>query len=117
MANPNKAKADQFERDCQDYLRSHGFIYAERRKAGGGKDVGDLYLPGYVIECKNAGQLRLPAWADQVQGEIANATRDPIPPPRGVLFIKRRQAAIGRAFVVEELESWCENNAEGVVRD
>ena len=70
VTNPNKAKADEFERDCQDYLRSHGFIYAERRKAGGGKDVGDLYLPGYVIECKNAGQMRLPAWATRCRARL-----------------------------------------------
>jgi hypothetical protein len=111
VTNANKAKADQFERECAAYMAAHGFPAAERRKAGGARDVGDLYtVPGLVVECKDAGTIRLPAWMDQVGGEVLVASRGGTVPARGVLLVKRRRAGIERAYVVEELADWCEHN-------
>ena len=65
MSNPQKAKGDQFERDCAKFLSSNTkFRVARRFGAGAAEDRGDLEgLPNMTIQCAN--------WAS-----TANALRD-----------------------------------------
>ena len=68
MSNPQKAKGDQFERDCAKFLSSNTkFRVARRFGAGAAEDRGDLEgLPNMTIQCAN--------WAS-----TANALRDKPP--------------------------------------
>lgn len=57
-----------------DFLRLHGFRYAERRALAGVNDCGDVTgLPGVVIEVKAHRELKLAEWMDETEAERANA--------------------------------------------
>ena len=114
MTNPNKARGSSFELDVARYMAAHGFPYAERRYGAGAQaDKGDINgLPGVVIECKNHAAITLAAWMGELETECWNATVDLMHPPRGILVVKRRGKGVERAYVVEELRSWCEHNKE-----
>ena len=70
----SRAKGYHAEKAVVDWLRSHGFKYAERRRAGGAKDTGDIVgvIPGLVIEVKNHARMTLAEWMDQLKAEIVN---------------------------------------------
>lgn len=69
----NKAKGSSAERAIVDYLRSVGFIHAERRLAGSSKDRGDIAgIPGVVIEAKNQATVQLAAWLEEALCERDN---------------------------------------------
>jgi hypothetical protein len=102
MSNPNGRKGSAFETACIEYLREHGFPYAERRVSNGTRDRGDLGgVPGMVLEMKNHKTIDLAGFMDEVAIEKANAHAQ-----IGAAVIKRRNHGIERAYVVEELQFW-----------
>lgn len=111
MANPNGRKGAAFEIGVLKWLRSRG-VFAERLRLSGVKDEGDIVtlIAGktYLLELKNRKSISLPTFWDEACDEAANyakARNLEVAPPSYVV-IKRRNASIERAFVVQDLESW-----------
>jgi hypothetical protein len=81
-----------------EYLRDHGYPFAERRSLRGTNDQGDVtgLGPGLVIECKGghaaeaASDAQIAAWLRETEVERQNAKADV-----GVLVTKRK--GYGRA--------------------
>lgn len=113
MSSYNKAKGSKFETDVMKYLRKLGH-FAERLAKAGASDEGDIVaiIAGqtYILECKNRKKIDLPTfWAEALK-EAANYAK-----ARGLLFsppafviVKRRNASIEDAWVVQTLEKWIE---------
>jgi Holliday junction resolvase len=102
MANPNKQKGDKAERDVAYWFNDHGWQYAERaRNAGQPKDRGDIVgIPGFCIQVKDRGTIRLREWVDGTLEQKENARAD-----TGLLIAKRRGVSdVGRWYAVLEVE-------------
>ena len=98
MSNPQKAKGDQFERDCAKFLSSNTkFRVARRFGAGAAEDRGDLEgLPNMTIQAadwkdKTAALRQKPPEADQQAARIH-------PEMIGVTAIKLRGGQIRFVF-------------------
>lgn len=86
MVNRSRAKGTAYETEIVNYLRSKGWVHAERRALGGSNDRGDITgIVGVCIECKAAKTHDLPGWLNQLEQETANSGAD-----IGLLFIRRR---------------------------
>lgn len=102
MANPSKRKGTTYEVLVCDYLRHNGFPYAERRALSGSSDKGDVAgIPGLVLELKAAKKLELSKWMAELRAEKENAHAS-----AGAVVIKRRNHAVGKSYVVMELEDY-----------
>ncbi len=113
MANPNGRKGATFEIGVLKWLRARG-IQAERLRLSGARDEGDIVaiIAGqtYVLELKNRKALSLPIFWDEALKEAKNYAKArglPTTPPAFVI-IKRKNAAIEKAFVIQDLDSWLE---------
>lgn len=72
--NRSQAKGTTAETAVVNWLKEHGFPYAERRALSGAQDRGDIAnVPGVVIEVKNCARLALAEWVDEAQHEADNA--------------------------------------------
>ncbi len=87
----------------RDYLKTHGFPFCERLSLNGKNDIGDLLVPGIMVEVKNERTITLASYMDEVVAQKTNAGVD-----LGVAIIPRRGKSIGRAYVVQELSQWVE---------
>lgn len=96
-----KQKGTAFETLVVNFLREHGFRYAERRSLTGSADKGDITGCGPIVwECKNHKTYHLSEWMRETETETLNATAD-----IGVLVVKR--AGVGdpaRQYAVLTLE-------------
>ena len=113
MSSYNKAKGSKFETDVMKYLRSLGH-FAERLAKAGASDEGDIVtiIAGqtYILELKNRKKIDLPAFWEEAQVEAKNYAKArglPGSPPAFVI-VKRRNASIEQAWVVQPLEKWIE---------
>ena len=61
MTNPNKAKGDRWERAVMAYLAEEFGRQVRRPHQEGFKDVGDLHLSPFALQCKDVAGLSLPA--------------------------------------------------------
>ena len=111
MANPNGRKGSAFEIGVLKWLRSRG-VTAERLRLSGLQDEGDIvaFIAGrtYVLELKNRKSISLPTFWDEACIEAKNYAKArglEVTPPSFVV-VKRRNASIERAFVIQDLESW-----------
>lgn len=87
-----------------DYLREHGFPWAERRALAGAKDKGDIggLVGGPVIECKNHRAIDLASFVDEANEEARNADA-----PFGVAVVKRRgRASAGEGYAVMDFATF-----------
>lgn len=85
MANKNKAKGDQYERDVLAMCRDAGFPWAQRTRPGRREDEGDIHLtPGVIVQAKDVKALDWRGWLAQLADQIrcARATH-------GFLVVKR----------------------------
>ena len=113
MASPkyNKAKGAAFEIDVMKWFRSLG-ILAERLRLAGKDDEGDIVVviagKTYVLELKNTVKLSLPEFWRQAQVEALNYAKargiGEVPP--AYVIVKRRNAGIEKAWVIQDLEQW-----------
>ena len=113
MSSYNKQKGSKFESDVMRYLRSLGH-FAERLAKAGANDEGDIVtiIAGqtYILECKNRKSISLPQFWAEAQTEAANYAKArglPVIPPAFVI-VKRRNASIEDAWVIQSLEKWIE---------
>jgi hypothetical protein len=115
MANPNGRKGALFETDVMRWLRSVGAI-AERLTKAGSKDEGDIVAivagKTYILELKNRKNISLPAFWEEATTESSNyaKARGLEQTPPAYVIIKRRNAGIEKAWVVENLEQWVKRN-------
>ncbi len=111
MANPNGRKGSAFEIGVLKWLRSRG-VFAERLRLAGKNDEGDIVaiIAGktYVLELKNRKSISLPTFWDEAVKEAKNyaKARGLENTPPAFVIVKRRNASIEDAFVIQDLESW-----------
>jgi Holliday junction resolvase len=111
MANPNGRKGSQFETDVMKWLRKCG-VMAERLTKAGAKDEGDMVViisgETYILELKNRATLSLPEFWREAEVEALNyaKARDIGEVPLHYVVVKRRNASIDQAWVIESLEQW-----------
>ena len=113
MTSPkyNKAKGAAFEIDVMKWFRSLG-VLAERLRLAGKDDEGDIVVviagKTYVLELKNTVKLSLPEFWRQAQVEALNYAKargiGEVPP--AYVIVKRRNAGIEKAWVIQDLEQW-----------
>jgi Holliday junction resolvase len=117
MSSYNKTKGSKFETDVMKWLRSMGAT-AERLRLAGTKDEGDLVciIAGqtYILELKNRKTLSLPAFWDEATSEAENyaKARGLASSPPAFVVVKRRNASIDKAWVIQDLESWVKGATE-----
>lgn len=102
MANPQKAKGSQWERDVVAYMRAAGYDMERRFGAGQHNDKGDLVGdPGFVYECKNHKTYQISTWLEEasVERENAGATF-------GFVIAKRPRKSTGEAVVMMTLDQY-----------
>ena len=86
MANPNKNKGDQYERDILALCRTAGFTWAERTRPGRREDEGDIHLtPGVILQTKDVSTPNWRTWLAELANQI-NCARA----RHGILVVKRR---------------------------
>ncbi|MFF3324921.1 hypothetical protein [Streptomyces sp. NPDC002889] len=82
----SKRKGTAAETAIVNYLRTMGFVHAERRALNGTQDRGDIAgIPAVVIEAKNCARQELAAWVTEAEVE-----RDNDRASLGVVWHKRR---------------------------
>jgi Holliday junction resolvase len=111
MSQYNKTKGSQFETDVMKWLRKTGAI-AERLTKAGAKDEGDIVtvIAGqtYILELKNRATLSLPQFWREAQVEALNyaKARGIGEVPLSYVIVKRRNASIDQAWVIQDLTQW-----------
>ena len=111
MANKNGRKGSQFETDVMKWLRNAGVI-AERLTKAGAKDEGDMVViisgETYILELKNRQTLSLPEFWREAQVEALNyaKARGIGEVPMSYVIVKRRNASIDQAWVIQDLTQW-----------
>lgn len=105
MANRSKQKGTAYETEIAQYLRSRGWVHAERRALAGHNDLGDITgIPGCVIEAKACKTFDLPGWLNELEQEVANARADV-----GFVFVRRRGTSDrGRDYAVMTVRQACD---------
>lgn len=93
-----KRKGTAWESRLVNYLREHGFTYADRVPLSGKADRGDVTIgPGSPVhEAKNQARHSWAEWLDEANTEATNAGA-----PFGVVWAHRRgKASPGDGYVV-----------------
>ena len=117
MSSYNKQKGTKFESDVMKYLRKLGH-FAERLAKAGANDEGDIVtiIAGqtYILECKNRKSINLPQFWAEAQTEAANyaKARGMVATPPAFVIVKRRNASIADAWVIQPLSEWVNNIAQ-----
>lgn len=111
MANKNGRKGSQFETDVMKWLRKMGAM-AERLTKAGAKDEGDMVViisgETYILELKNRATLSLPEFWREAEVEALNyaKARGLGEAPMSYVVVKRRNASIDQAWVIQDLTQW-----------
>lgn len=107
----NKVKGSVFETDVMKWLRGKG-VNAERLTKAGAKDEGDMVViisgETYILELKNRQTLSLPEFWKEAQVEALNyaKARGLGEVPLSYVVVKRRNASIDQAWVIQDLTQW-----------
>src|SRR5690348_6360724 len=99
-----RQKGTRWESACVNFLREHGFQWADRLPLSGAKDRGDVTIgPGSPVhEMKSQNRHSLAEWLDEANVEAANASA-----PFGVVWFKRRgKTSPGDGFVLMDGHSY-----------
>lgn len=105
MVNKPKIKGTRAETAVVEYLKAHGFPWAERRALSGTKDRGDVAgVVEHVLEVKDHAQMSLGVWVAEAEVERINDGAK-----IGVVIHKRRgKGDPGEWFVTQTLAQWVE---------
>ena len=110
-----KRRGATFETSVLKWLRGRGLL-AERLRLAGKADEGDIvcFVSGapYIFELKATARLDLPAFWREATAEAENyaKARGLATVPPAYVIVKRRQASIEQAWVVQTLEQWVNGN-------
>lgn len=99
MSNPQKARGTAWERLVLVRLDELG-LQVRRNAQHGPADIGDLWAPGFALECKDHAKITLAEFVDQAVRE-AEAAREPY----GVAIVKRRRSSVGEAYAITNLDT------------
>lgn len=105
MPSPSKRKGSTYERAVVAWLRSEGWIHAERAYgAGRNDDVGDIDGTPFCVECKAEKSIDIPGYLRELDREMDNGKYQ-----MGVVLIKRRGAAdAGDSYAVMPARLWAQ---------
>ena len=121
MTSPQKRarqRGSLFETSVLKWIREQGFL-SERLAKAGKDDEGDIvmFVAGqpYVLELKATAKLDLPQYWREATTEAANyqKARGLKEAPPAYVIVKRRQASINQAWVVQTLEQWIGQEKDG----
>jgi hypothetical protein len=103
MPNPNGAKGAAFERDVRRYLEEAFGRQVRRPHQEGFRDVGDLHLSPFAIQCKNYADV-----ATALNVGVAGAELQAVHAEEafGVAVIKKRGGNIADARVAMSLRAF-----------
>ena len=107
----NQRIGSKFETDVMKWLRGAG-VMAERLTKAGAKDEGDMVViisgETYILELKNRQTLSLPEFWREAQVEALNyaKARGLGEVPLSYVVVKRRNASIDQAWVIQDLAQW-----------
>lgn len=111
MANPNGRKGAGWELDFLKNFRRLG-IWVERLTKAGKNDEGDIVaiIAGktYIFELKNVAKMDLPQFWREAQVEAVNyaKARNLKEVPLHYVIVKRRNAGVEKAWVIQDLDQW-----------
>jgi Holliday junction resolvase len=111
VSTAGKRKGSLFETSVLKWLREKNIV-SERLAKAGKDDEGDIvmFVAGkpYVLELKATAKLDLPQYWREATAEAANyqKARGLEETPPAYVIVKRRQASIDQAWVVQTLEQW-----------
>lgn len=117
MSTYGKRKGATFETSVVKFLRSVGFT-AERLTKAGAKDEGDIVVfingKSVILELKATKSMDLPQyWREAtVEAQHYAEARGLKETPARYVIVKRRQAGIDEAWVIEDLKQWTERNGQ-----
>ena len=98
-----RAKGTKLESDVVAYMKANGWPHAERHAQHGHKDVGDVNIPGVVVECKATSRFDLAGWITELADEMDNASTDD-----GVVVVKRRGTTdVSEYYALMTFGQWC----------
>lgn len=111
MSAKNKRKGSLFETSVLRWLRTKG-VNAERLRLAGKDDEGDIVCmvagQPYIFELKATAKMELPQFWREAVAEAANYAKarglDEVPP--AYVIVKRRNASIEQAWVIQDLAQW-----------
>jgi hypothetical protein len=101
----SKRKGSAWEVQLRDHLAQALDRACHRLALSGTRDIGDIAVEGVdiTIEAKACKALDLGGWMNELAIEQRHrATR------WAALIVKRRSHSVGRAYVVMELDQWCD---------
>jgi hypothetical protein len=103
VTSPERRKGTGFELEIVNFLRTHGFPFAERAYgAGRPDDRGDIDgIPGWTLEAKNHKEFDLAGWCREALEESLNARTS-----WWAVIAKRRNRPVSDAYVVMPLEQF-----------
>lgn len=101
MTNPNKAKGDRWELDVTRYLAEEFNRQVRRPHQEGYKDVGDLHLSPFALQCKDVAGLSLPATIRAAELQAGHAEE-----PFGVVVHKVRGKNVADGTVSMSLRTF-----------
>jgi len=119
MSTYGKRKGSAFETGILKFLRGRG-VNAERLRLAGKDDEGDIVCmvagQPYIFELKATAKMELPQFWREATLEAANyaKARGLAEVPPAYVIVKRRQAGLDQAWVVQDLNQWLKTNG---VRD
>lgn len=115
QSRANKRKGATWETDLVEYFRDKEFSPVERLRLTGSSDEGDLWLWApdvqtfIVVEAKNEQSFKPGPWMQEAVEEVKNwVKKRKSTPAVGIVIAKRRQASIGKSFVIMELDTFVE---------
>ena len=105
MAHPNKRKGNRAELLVAKWLRTFGWINAERSRAGWTDDRGDIDgMPGVCVEVKAEKKIDLPGYIRELENEMGNARAW-----TGAVIVKRRGSEdVNDWYAVMPAKVWAE---------
>jgi hypothetical protein len=117
MSSYGKRKGAAFETGILKWLRSKGLL-AERLSKAGSNDEGDIvcFVAGkpMIFELKARVKLDLPQFWREATTEADNYAKarglDYAPP--SYVIVKRSNAGLSQAWVIQTLDQWVNNNQE-----
>lgn len=117
MSSYGKRKGSAFETGIMKLLRLRKLI-AERLTKAGAKDEGDIVVVAagntYILELKATKKIDLPQFWREATVEAENYAKarglDYVPPR--YIVLKRKQASLDKAWVIQDMEQWIESISE-----
>ena len=105
MTSPQKRKGNSAELAVAKWLRTWGWVHAERSRAGWTDDRGDIDgMPGVCIEVKNEKRIDIPGYLAELDVEIDTAKAW-----TGAVIVKRRGSTnVNDWYAVMPAKIWAE---------